>query len=758
MIGHGTTTLNRYESLLLLQPLLAVGGVMPSGSWWGRAGACAAALIVGSTAATAAQQADDLSPHSDAELVSEMTSVRPGEAFTVALWLLMEEGWHSYWRNPGDAGMATAIEWDLPEGFEAGELQWPLPLRIAVPPLVSYGYLDEVLLLTEMTPPDDLVAGTTVTLAGRADWLICTEICLPASAELRLELPVDSSQPSRDAVWQGIFAETRAKLPVKVEGWDLTARRTGRGFDLVITAPPGRETTVQDAYFFASEEAVVAPSAQQLLGAAGRSMILSLAQSPYLRGTVETLNGVLLAGEGVTWDEAGLVRAMAVAVPVTGLVQPGSEAGQGGSLTLLVALAFAFVGGLLLNLMPCVFPILSIKVLGFAHHGGEDKSKVRAHGLAFGLGVVVSFLVLAVVIQMLRAGGTRLGWGFQLQSPTFVAALAILFFVIALNLLGVFQVGTWLARVTGRIAQPAGYPDSFSSGVLATLVATPCTAPFMGAALGFALTQRAATTLFVFGTLGIGMATPYVALSLAPSLIERLPRPGAWMETLKQLLAFPLLGTVIWLLWVFGLQTGMGGATSLLIALLLVGLVTWILGRWQAPLITARTRLVTRGIVALVLVLAGALVVRGSRGDAASDSGLSWQPFSAARVLELRAAGRTVFVDFTAAWCITCQVNEQVVLSSRTVADAFQQYDVATLQADWTKFDAEITAALESFGRSGVPLYVLYPGDGHGSPIVLPTILSKQGVLDALLDAAASTGSRRQTDSLRSMTSERSGV
>jgi thiol:disulfide interchange protein DsbD len=671
----------------------------------------------------------------------------------------MEEGWHSYWRNPGDAGMATTIEWDLPEGFEVGELRWPYPLRIEVPPLVSYGYLDEVLLLAEMTPPHELVPGTTVTLEGRADWLICTEICLPASAELRLELPVESSTPSRDEVWRGVFAETRAKLPVEVEGWDLTARRTGRGFDLVITAPPGRETTVQGAYFFASEEAVVAPSAQQPLGASGQSMTLSLTISPYLQGTVETLNGVLLAGESVTWDEAGSVRAMAVAAPVTAQVlQPGSEVGQGGSPTLLVALAFAFVGGLLLNLMPCVFPILSIKVLGFVHRGGEDRARVRAHGLAFGLGVIVSFLALAAVIQVLRAGGTRLGWGFQLQSPTFVAGMAILFFVIALNLLGVFEVGTWLASVTGRIAQPAGYPDSFLSGALATLVATPCTAPFMGTALGFALTQRAATTLIVFGTLGIGMATPYVVLSLAPSLIERLPRPGAWMETLKQLLAFPLLGTVIWLLWVFGLQTGMGGATSLLIALLLVGFVTWILGRWQAQLITARTRLVTRGIAAVALFLAGALVVRGSGGDAAAASGLSWQPFSAARVQELRAAGRTVFVDFTAAWCITCQVNEQVVLSSRTVTDAFVQYDVATLQADWTKFDQEITDALESFGRSGVPLYVVYPGDGYMSPIVLPTILSKQGVLDALSDAAAATGSLRQTDSLESLTSERSGV
>ncbi len=751
--------LDRNRPSLFVQLALAADGVMPSGSWWCRAATCAAALLIGSSAATAAQQADDPSPHSDAELVSEMTSVRPGEPFTVALWLLMEEGWHSYWRNPGDAGMATTIQWDLPEGFEAGELQWPYPLRIEVPPLVSYGYLDEVLLLAEMIPPDDLAPGTTVTLAGRADWLVCTEICLPAAAELSLELPVRSSRPSRDEIWQGVFAETRAKLPVEVDGWDLTARRTERGFDLVVNGPPGRETTVRGAYFFANEEAVVAPSAQQAVAAAGRSMVLSLAKSRYLQGTVEALAGVLLAEEGVAWDEAGRVRAMAVVAPVTGQVlPPGSEAGQSGSLTLLVALVFAFVGGLCLNLMPCVFPILSIKVLGFVHRGGQYKAKVRAHGLAFGLGVIVSFLVLATVIQVLRAGGTRLGWGFQLQSPTFVAAMTVLFFVIALNLLGVFEAGTWLARVTGRIAQPSGYLDSFSSGVLATLVAAPCTAPFMGTAIGFALTQGVATTLFVFGTLGMGMATPYVVLSLAPSSVERLPRPGAWMETLKQLLAFPLLGTVIWLLWIFGLQTGMAGAASLLSALLLAGFVTWILGRWPTRLITARKRVVTRGIAIAALCLAGTLVVRSSGGDAVAGSGLSWQPYSAARVRELRAAGRTVFVDFTAAWCITCQVNEQVVLSSSLVADAFRQFDVATLQADWTKFDSAITEALEGFGRSGVPLYVIYPGNGDMPPIVLPTILSKQGVLDALSDAVGSTGSGLHTDSLRSMTTKRGGI
>ncbi len=679
-----------------------------------------------------AQQLEDTSPYSDASLVAEFSSIQPGVPFSVGLYLAMDAGWHSYWINPGDAGMPTSIEWDLPNGFQAGDIQWPHPQKIDVPPLTSYGYFDELLLPVEITPPSSLVPGSSVTLSGRADWLICTEICLPAWTDLTLELPVRSGAPAADPVWRELFDSTRAALPAAAEDWELEAQRTSGGFELTIAGPAGYDLTVQGAYFFAADEAVVAPSGTQQLTADGERFVMSLVASPYVRDPVDRLTGVLLASEGRVWDADREVRALAVDVPVVPVTGVAQTAGTGPSLTLLAALGFAFVGGLLLNLMPCVFPILSIKVLGFVHRGGEDVHEARLHGIAFGLGVVLSFLALAGLILLLRAGGARLGWGFQLQSPGFVAAMASLFFVIALNLMGAFEVGTWLAAAAGRIAQPSGYADSFSSGILATLVATPCTAPFMGTALGFALTQPSAATLFVFGMLGVGMAVPYVVLSMAPALLGRLPQPGAWMETLRQLLAFPLFATVIWLVWVFGLQTGVGGVTHLLSALMLVGFASWLLGRWQATTITTRTRVITRAVATTALALAVILVVRGARSQSAEANGLQWESFSTARVEELRDTGRPVFVDFTAAWCITCQVNEQVVLASDAIEEAFRRRGVATLKADWTRFDAAITDALESFGRSGVPLYVLYPSDRAMEPIVLPTVLSKQGVINAL--------------------------
>jgi thiol:disulfide interchange protein DsbD len=714
-------------------------------------------LVCGST--LAAQEPEDTSPHSDAALVSEYTSVQPSGSFTVALYIAMDPGWHSYWINPGDAGMATSVEWELPAGFEAGDIQWPHPTKIDVPPLTSYGYFDELLLPVEITPPAGLTPGTTVTLSGRADWLICTEICLPAWAEIRLELPVADRAAAPDPVWSGLFAETRSRMPVAVEGWTLEAGRTGSGFDLVISAPEGRERVVEGAYFFAADEGVVAPSGTQTLARDGNRFVVSLVQSPYLQGPAETLHGVLLAAEGSGWDADGRVRAMAVDVAVSGsaAAAPTQEAAGATSVTLIVALVFALIGGVLLNLMPCVFPILSIKVLGFVHQGGEDRSKARNHGLAFGAGVVLSFLALAVLLLLLRTGGARLGWGFQLQSPAFVAVMAALFFVIALNLMGLFEVGTRVAGIAGRLAQPSGYADSFSSGVLATLVATPCTAPFMGTALGFALTQPTTATLLIFGSLGVGMALPYLILSAAPALLERLPRPGPWMETLKQLLAFPLFGTVIWLVWVFGLQTGMGGVAYLLSALMLLALATWILGRWPAALVSSRTRVITRTLALAAFVLSVVLVARGTRGQGDGSAGLDWEPFSMARVQELRASGQVVFVDFTAAWCITCQVNEQVILSSSTIRDAFLEYDVATLKADWTRFDSEITDALESFGRSGVPLYVLYPGDATLPAVVLPTILSKQGVLEALESLPGPTGPAAQAGTTATQTDQAEG-
>jgi thiol:disulfide interchange protein DsbD len=708
------------------------------------------ALLIGilatqaSTAAPSqsAADADDPSPHSDAELVSDVASVEPGTPFTVALRLEMDNGWHSYWTNPGDSGQPTSISWTLPADFSAGDIQWPYPHRIDAGPLTSYGYSNEVLLLTEITPPEDLTPGTSVTLDGAAEWLICADICLPAEADVSLTLPVRAESPAPDMQWRDAVAAAEAALPKPVPDWTVQATRSEGSYALTVTPPSGWTGSLEGATFYPDEKAVLNHAAPQPVSKEGDSYLIALQRSEYAPEPAEQLTGVLVAPEGSTWEDG--VRAMTVDVPVeeAGSVTASTPSGGGPSTALWWTLLSAFVGGLLLNLMPCVFPVLSVKILGFAKQGGDDERTIRRHGLTFGAGVLVSFWVLAGILLALRAAGSEIGWGFQLQSPLFVALMTMLFFGIGLNLLGVFEVGTQLMNWGGRLEQSASdtYSGSFMSGVLATVVATPCTAPFMGAALGVALTLSTAGSLLVFTALGAGMAAPYVALSMTPSLLKRLPKPGAWMETLKQVLAFPMFAAAVWLLWVFGQQTGPSGMALLLLGLLLLGLAGWTLGRWSALRVSARTRVITRAVAVLSLI--GALVVTvlgaqsapvASAARATTTQDAEWQSFSPEAVEQLRAEGRPVFIDFTAAWCLTCQVNKRTALSSEAVQQAARDKNVALVRADWTNRDPAITRALESHGRSGVPVYVLYKGDGS-EPELLPEILTEQIVLDALND------------------------
>ncbi len=702
-------------------------------------------LLLAAASAVQAQPANDSSPHSEARLVSEVAWVQPGQPFTVALRLEMEEGWHSYWKNPGDSGQPTSIDWALPQGFTAGSFQWPYPHRIPFGPLVSYGYSDEVLLLTQITPPATLEPGTSVTLAGEARWLICADICLPARQDVRLTLPVRAEEPAPNEQWQPAITAAREKVPERLSGWEVRAVRSSGAYALKITPPAGREVvTLEGAYFFPAEKGVLAHSAPQPVSKAGEAFLMALQQSEYAQAPADRLRGVLVVPEGQTWDAEGSVRAMTIDVPVeaaqTAGVLEGVSAESGASMTLLWALLFAFAGGVILNLMPCVFPVLSVKILSFARQGGEDAGRIRRHGLTFGAGILVSFWVLAGALLVLRAAGSHIGWGFQLQSPIFVALMVMLFFGIGLNLLGVFEVGAGLMRWGGRLqgtSAGSSYGGSFLSGVLATVIATPCTAPLMGAALGFALTRSAAGSLLIFTALGAGMAVPYVGLSMAPRLLERLPEPGAWMETFRQILAFPMFATAIWLLWVFGRQVGPGGMALLLFGLLLLSGAAWILGHWNTYRISARARFVTRGLAVLGLLGAGVLGLTAARvevptaGAAAPGGEAGWQAFSPKKVEQLTAAGRPVFIDFTAAWCLTCQVNKRTTLSDAAVRKAFEEKNVALMRADWTSYDPQITRALASYGRSGVPLYVLHPGDGS-DPMILPSILTTSIVLDAL--------------------------
>jgi thiol:disulfide interchange protein DsbD len=715
--------------------------------------AFALVLLAGLPFVASAQ--DDPSPHSEATLLTGTAPIAPGESFTVALRIRMEDGWHSYWKNPGDSGEPTSIDWALPEGFSAESIQWPYPHRVPFGPMTSYGYSDEVVLPVTITPPDTLTPGTTVTLKGDASWLVCADICLPAEASLERSVSVASAaETGPDAA---AIAAARDKQPQTVEGWSVRAARSSGSYTLALTPPAGRRPSMEGAYFFPAEKDVLNHAAPQPVSRAGDTYLLALQQSEYAQNPADTLKGVVVAPEGTYWDAAGTVRALRVSpsvdstlsgVDVASLAAATGPSSDGG-LTLPWALLFAFAGGLLLNLMPCVFPVLSVKILGFAEDAGGTGAGMRRHGALFGAGVLVSMWALAGVLLAVRAAGSQVGWGFQLQSPTFVALMALLFFGIGLNLLGVFEVGARLMALGGRLqgrADGGGDVGAFLTGVLATVVATPCTAPFMGAALGVALTLSTVGAVLIFTALGVGMATPYVALSMAPGWLDRLPEPGAWMETLKQFFAFPMFATAVWLVWVFGQQAGNGGVALLLFGLLLLGMAGWVAHRWSDPTLSRSVTIVTRGLVTVMVAGAVAAGVMGARYDRPSSSSLNaettsststWTAFSPSKVDELRSQGRPVFVDFTAAWCLTCQVNKQTVLSTETVQNAFADKNVALVRADWTNRDPQITKALRSHGRSGVPVYVLYPGDGSG-PTLLPEVLTQDIVLNALDDVSSS--------------------
>lgn len=701
------------------------------------------ALIIAGTASSDA--APVRTAHVEAELVAEQSALVPGRANAVALRLSMERGWHTYWRNAGDSGLPTTIAWKLPDGVKAGPIQWPAPRAMPVGPLVNYGYEGEVLLLTDLSTVPDFPSGRTVTIAARADWLVCKEICIPEGADLSLTLPVvaDAGQVQRDSRWGDGFAKTRTTLPQPADDWKVSANGHDSTVELRLAPAATRDsvTDIASVHFFPYVEGQIEASGRQSLARQGADLSLSLPVASQRVGDFKRVAGVV-----VSTDAAGAVHAIAIDVPLNGSVVAGAATPaapaatlQTGppatpadtALSLATAIVFALVGGVLLNLMPCVFPVLSLKVLGFAAHR-ESAAAMRRHGLAFGAGVIVSFWLLAGVLVALRAAGAQLGWGFQLQSPATIALLALLFFVLALNLSGVFEIGQLIPSSLATWNAKSPMINDALSGALAVVIASPCSAPFMGAALGYALAGPALSTWIVFTVLGIGMALPYVLLAYFPSWRQRLPKPGAWMVRLKQLLAFPLYATVVWLGWVLGAQLGNDAVLRLGLTLLLIALALW---AWQ----TMRTGGARGWGGAAIASIAAALaigwpVVTTSAQDAdtsiARHADDGWQEYSSARVTQLVDAGRPVFVEFTAAWCVTCQVNKRLVLDSDAVQSAFARSKVALLQADWTRRDPAIGAALAALGRNGVPVYVFYrPGK---EPLLLPEVLRRQDILDAV--------------------------
>jgi len=693
------------------------------------------------------------------ELLAEPSTARPGAVFDALLRMRIAPGWHTYWINPGDSGLATSLDWRLPPGVSAGPLAWPVPRRLPVGPLMNYGYEAEVLLPVRISVPANF-ADPLLQVSAQADWLVCKDVCIPESATVGFTLPVAPIDMQPDARTAPLFSAARAALPATLSGWTLAARVSGAQLQVALRAPDGATPPAGEVYFFNATEGQVAHAAAQRVSRHRDGLLVEIPLQAQPVTPVERMAGLMVAAEGFG---AGGPVAATVSAPLTSAlpdlgpllattVVPGAGAAAAPAtaertpvqapLGLLFALLLALAGGVVLNLMPCVFPVLSLKAMAIVDQARSDPRGLRASGLAFGAGVVLSFWALAGALIVLRAGGEHVGWGFQLQSPVFVAAMAVLFTLLALNLAGVFEVGARVAALAGSMPARGGVSGSFFTGVLAVAVAAPCTAPFMGAALGYALAQPAASALAVFGALAVGMALPYLLLSFVPALARRLPRPGPWMVTFRQAMVFPLLATVAWLAWVLGLQAGIDAVFGLLAGLVLVAFAAWLYGRCVVPAARPRTRLAATA-ASLVIVLAGGYTAWP--GARSADDALrqaetdAWQPWSAVRVAELRAQGRPVFIDFTAAWCVTCQANKQLVLDSSAVREALAERRVVTLRADWTRRDRAISEALAGYGRSGVPVYVLYL-PGQPAPLLLPELLTRDIVLAALAAAGAGAG------------------
>ncbi|MFC3126671.1 protein-disulfide reductase DsbD family protein [Pseudoroseomonas globiformis] len=660
-------------------------------------------------------------------LVAESAAVAPGQPFRLGLKQVLAQDWHTYWRNPGDAGAPPELRFTAPAGLQAGEFQWPAPRAIPFGPLINYGYEDAVLLPLSVTPPEGLRPGDTLRLEAHATWLICKDICVPEEGRFRLDIPVEAAARP-DPAQAAAFAEADAAMP-RSAPWEARLGFEGDQGALRLDSPDFSLTTLQEAQFLPENPALIDHAAPQAPQVQEGSLRLTL-RRPALPMPEGPAPGVLLLTDG-----AGNRSAYQIA-PVPGQVPPPLPS-DAEAMPLWKALLLAALGGLVLNLMPCVFPILAMKAMALARLGGAERAVLRGHAASYTLGVVISFLALGGAMVGLRMAGMAVGWGFQFTSPVFVAGMSWLMLAIGLNLSGVFRVGA--PTGTGsELAAQGGHFGSLATGALAVLVATPCTAPFMAAAIGSAMVLPSLEALGVFVALGAGMAAPYALLGLWPGLARVLPRPGGWMETLRQILAFPMYGAALWLLWVLAQQVSATGLAAALAGALALGFGAWALGAAQRA-----RRLGGRwlaGGVAGMAALAALAMLPSLVGSAvpARDTALTLagaEPWSDGRLADLRQQGRPVFVNMTAAWCITCKVNERVALSRASVREAFSERRIALLEGDWTDGGPEIAAVLRAHGREGVPLYLLYPAGG-GDAKVLPQVLTEGGLLQALELAA----------------------
>ncbi|MEX1119827.1 MAG: protein-disulfide reductase DsbD domain-containing protein [Terrimicrobiaceae bacterium] len=660
-----------------------------------------------------------------ARLVADTSAVVPGQPFQVGLLLEMAEGWHTYWESPGDAGLPTRIDWKLPEGFVAGPMEWPAPKRIIEPgDIHAFGYKGQVLLLTTITPPASL-SESEIRMAATASWLVCMEICIPGSAEVELTLDVNNAATPANPE---LFEKFRKLLPLKTTPpFSLNWQEAADSVSLKVGGVP----SMARIDLFVTSGGGVHPKVSRQ----GEDVNFTLDSKPPVRALL-------------VLEDEGVVKSWVVESPTLAAAAPPSPTAfeapaQPG---LWLALLYGFLGGLILNLMPCVLPVISLKIFGFIRQAGDAPAKIFRHGLAFTAGIFAWFLGLGVVVLAIKAAGGQATWAFQFQNPWFNLVIAVVVFVFALNLFGVFEV-----VLPGRAAQAIddtgggeGYLPSFFQGVFATLLATPCTAPFLGTALGFAFSQPPAIILVMFASVAAGMAAPYLILSAKPAWLKLLPKPGAWMERLKQFMGFPLLATLIWLLFILGNQKGLEAVIWIAAFLLCLALALWIYGAFCGPVSKPRGRYISLALALLIagwgtwyfgIVKFGASARSADSGQVPDKDGIPWVPFTQKALDDLLADNKAVFMDFTADWCISCKFNERTAIDRPAVRAALTAGGIVPMKADWTNSNPEITKALAAFGRVGVPFYIIYPAGRANEPIILPEILTEQIVLDAITKA-----------------------
>ena len=685
----------------------------------------------------------------EVELLSASRTVVPGETMWVAIRLKPTKGWHTYWRYAGDVGSAPSVVWNLPSGWKAGDIVWPTPHRMSSPPLASYGYKRELVLATPIEVPRTAQVGSTVNIAGRITWVVCAEECVSDEVDLSVTRPVAASG-AIDAAVTSAIGEEQQRAPLALGDW--TARAAVDSSDLILFARPSSASLAGGALptdFFIDSSGVIDHAAPVRARWTDSLIELRIKRSEYANGAPGRVAGILVFGKTDSIGSgdnrafeivASMDSSIGAARVALGASAIDSNSGSVGAL--MMAALFGLLGGTLLNLMPCVLPVLSIKLFGLAEMASQSSRAAKRHALLFGTGVLLSMWALVGMLLALRAAGNEIGWGYQLQSPVFVSVLALVMVIAALNMAGVFSIGPIGGRLLPVADRQSGPLQEVMNGALVVLLATPCSAPFISSAAGYALSNGAVPSFTVFTAIAIGLAWPVVLIALAPSLRRLVPKPGPWMLTLRQLLVFPLLGTAAWLAWVVGRQAGVDVMGVLLAAMTIVSLALWVFGRlaYSQRVITRYAGLVTASAAFVVAV--GFAVVAALNGtptataiavaSSATPTSLAWQPFTDSTLLAARRSGTPVMLDVTADWCLTCKLNERVAFASDRVRAVLDSENVQLLRADWTNRSPEITRLISGFGRSGVPVVVLYPPGEKSEPVLLPTLLTPGIVIQAL--------------------------